>query len=281
MIEPILVLAILFAAALHATWNALVKSGGDRLIVLAAVNLVGFIIGGVGIHLLPLPAPASWPYLALSAVLHTGYYAVLLKAYRHGDLSHVYPLARGSAPLWITLGAALFLGEVLPPTAIVGISLACGGIMYLSFEGGPPWAGNRPATTYAFVTGAFIAAYSLADGMGVRLAESAPSFILWLSFLDGWPIALFAIITRRGQFAAYLSREWRYCLGGGVSAMVAYGLVIYAMSASALGAVSALRETSVIMAALIGVFFLRERASRFRVVAAGFVCLGVITLNLA
>ncbi len=272
---------VLLAAVLHATWNALVKIGGDRLIVLASVNTVAAIAGLFMIPLAPAPNPESWPYLALSVAVHSGYYFFLLKAYQSGDFSHVYPLARGCAPLMVLLGGAWVAGEYLPPMAITGIGIASIGIASLAFDGGAPWRRDPRPLLYAVATGVTIASYTVVDGVGVRLSGSPLGYIGWLFAIDGLPIALVALHLRRGLVRPYLRNEWPHCVGAGLASIGAYGLVIYAMNSGALAAVSALRETSVIIAAAIGTFALGERFGRRRIILAAIVTAGIVLMHSA
>ena len=272
--------AVMTAAMLHATWNALVKSGGDRLLVLAAVNAAGGLAGLVLVLTAELPPAAAWPWLLTSVVLHCGYYFFLVQAYSVGDLALVYPMARGTAPLLVTGGAALLADEVLPAGAMTGVTLACAGIISLAFEDGPPWRRDARALWYALATSGFIASYTVVDGIGVRAAGAAPGYIGWLFLLDALPISLLALVRRPGMIRPFLRRErWR-CLGGGLASMIAYGLVIWAMSLGAMGMVSALRETSVLFAVLIGVVLLGERLTLQRVIAAVTVCTGVAMMHI-
>lgn len=272
-------IAVLVAALLHAVWNALVKSGGDRLLTLAAVNSTGALAAIPLVMLADLPAPASWPWLLLSSLLHCGYYFFLIKAYSAGDLAHVYPLARGTAPLLVTGGAALLADEYLPGLGVVGIVVASAGIVSLAFEGGPPWRRDSRALWFALATSLFISGYTVVDGIGVRLADSPLGYIGWLFLIDGLPLAIYALWRRAGVIRPFLRRErWR-CLGGGLASMVAYGLVIWAMSLGAMGMVSALRETSVLFAVLIGIFMLGERLTLRRLAAAAAVCAGVALMH--
>ncbi len=271
---------VLLAALLHATWNALVRAGGDRLVVLAGVNFTGVLVGASLLPLLPLPQPGAWPFLALSVIFHTGYYFYLLHAYDRGELIQVYPLARGTAPLLIVGGGYWFAGEVLTGWGMLGVVIASIGIVSLSFERGLPWR-RGGAVMPALITSAWIAAYSITDGLGGRAAGDVLSYICWLSFLDGWPIALYTVYRRRGRLWGCLRSRWSYCVAGGLSSMTAYGLVIYAMSLGAMGMVSALRETSVIMAAVIGVLFLGERFTAVRGVAVVLVATGVVLMRAA
>ena len=272
---------VLLAALLHASWNALVKVGGDRLVLLAIANGTGALICLVVVPFVSVPLAASWPFLLASAALHTGYYFVLIRAYQVGDLSHVYPLARGVSPLLVAAAAAAFANEVLGAWAMLGVVLACAGIVSLAFEGGPPWRGNPRPLVYALGTALFIAAYTLADGLGVRRAGGALGYIAWLFVLDGFPIMAIAWSLRRGQMVRGLGREWRKGCASGALQFGAYGLVIWAMSLGPMAAVSALRETSVIFAALIGAFLLRERLAGLRIGAAVMVAAGVIVMRLA
>ena len=183
--DPTLVLVVLFAAALHAGWNALIKIRGDRLVVMAVVTLAGSLVSLLAVFLLPLPDPASWPLLALTIVLHTGYHLFLPRAYDHGDLGQVYPIARGSAPLLVALGAFLLAGETLSLLTTLGVFCLAAGVMSLAFEGRGGLRGSPKAVLYALLTGSIIASYTLVDGLGVRQAGSILAFAAWLTVLDG------------------------------------------------------------------------------------------------
>jgi drug/metabolite transporter (DMT)-like permease len=271
---------VLLAALFHATWNALVKTSGDRLSVLAMVNGCSAIIAIVMLPFVDVPARESWAYLFASIVLHTGYYLFLVEAYRVGDLSHVYPLARGLSPLLVAGAAVVFAGELLPAAAFFGVVLACAGIVSLSFDGGPPWRNDARPLLFALGTAAFIASYTIVDGIGVRRAGTVAGYVAWLFALDAILIILIAWFIRRREFRWTIRSEWKKGAAGGVLALTAYGLVIWAMSISAMAAVSALRETSVIFAALIGTILLKERFGLLRVGSAIMVAAGVVLMNL-
>ena len=213
-----------------------------------------------------------------SAVFHTGYYFYLLKAYEHGELVQVYPLARGTAPLLITAGGYLFAGESLGYLALCGILLASVGIISLSLEGRGRRGASNQAVMAALITSCWIAAYSVTDGLGGRSAGNILSYICWLAFIDGWPILLYTLYRRGVAMPCYFIQHWRYCACGGMFSITAYGLVIFAMSLGAMGMVSALRETSVIMAALIGVWFLKEKISPIRISSVILVTVGVLLM---
>lgn len=281
-LEPTLMALVLLAAMAHAGWNAMVKASGQRGAVFTVLLLTGGAFGLVGVIVFPLPAPEAWFYLILSAVVHYGYYGFLLLAYRYGDLSHVYPLARGSAPLMVAGGAWVMAGEQLGPVGVAGLVLASGGIMSLAFENGLPRDHAAKAVFFAIGTGTLIAAYTVVDGLGVRASEAPISYIAWLNVLEALPISLWLIARRPASFTGLSGRSWRQGIFGGVLAMSAYGLVIYALSLGAMAHISALRETSVLFAALIGTLILRETSVRpgRRIAAAGLVSAGIVTLQL-
>lgn len=280
-LEIEVVALVLAAAFLHACWNACVKVGGDRLATLAVVNGAAALIGALALPFVGNPEPESWPNLAASVVLHAAYYFFLVQQYRVGDLSHVYPLARGLSPLLIAGAAALFAGESLAPLAWLGICVASLGIVSLAFEGGPPWRRDPRPVLFATGTAVCIAAYSVVDGLGARAAGSAFAYVAWLHLLNGVPTTAWACIARRGRARAALKAEFAKGVTGGALQAVAYGAAVWAMSVTALGAVSTLRETSVIFAAAIGALALGERFGGRRIAAAALVAAGVIVLNAA
>lgn len=270
---------VLLAAVLHAVWNGMVKASTDRAIVLALISLGHVIFGAVLAVFVPFPAAASWPFIAISTLIHWGYYYLLYHSYRLGDLSQVYPIARGIAPVLVALGAQFAVGEVLPLGAWLGILMVSSGIMLLSKRAVLSATATK-ATGTALATGVFIASYSIADGMGVRVAESALGYIAWLFIAEVFVVGF--IFWRRGREMLIVNRSvWVAGMVGGLVSAIAYGLVIYAKSLTLLGLVSTLRETSVIFAALIGVLFLGERPWKPRILAAGIVLSGVILMAMS
>ena len=272
---------VLLAAFLHAAWNALVKAGHDRLVVLTVANATGIFVSLLIVPFVSLPLPASWPFLLASALLHTGYYFFLIHAYGVGDLSHVYPLARGLSPMLVALLAALVANEVPSTLGVMGVVLACIGIASLAFDSGPPWRGDKRPLAYAAGTAIFIAAYTLADGMGVRRAGEPLSYIVWLMLIDGIPIVCFTAFARRRTLVGAIAVSWRTGVSSGALQFLAYALVIWAMSLGAMASVSALRETSVIFAAFIGAIVLKERVGVLRIVAAVLVASGIVLMRMA
>ena len=270
---------VLFAAFLHAFWNAVVKGAGDKTLVLGLIAL-GHVVPGIAlVALAPAPDFASAPYIIASTIIHWGYYALLNVAYRTGDLSIVYPIARGLAPVLIALGAQIWVGERLPGLAWAGILCVSGGIMVLTrgvFNSGVHVMGLAAA----FGTAIIVASYSIVDGVGVRLSGSAIGYIGWL-FTAELIVAIFIFSTRWDRLRAMSPRTIWLGLFGGVVSGSAYGLVLYAKTLAPLGIVSALRETSVIFAAMIGVMWFGEGPKRNRLLAATIVACGIVLIGVA
>jgi drug/metabolite transporter (DMT)-like permease len=269
--------AVLVAAVLHACWNALLKGVEDRLATVVLLDLTGMVAAGLAVPLVAAPAPASRGLLALSVAFHVGYELLLLLAYRGGDLSQVYPVARGTAPLLVAAYAGLVLGERLAPVQLAGLGGVCAGLLVLVEAGqGTRW---QAAVGPALATGVCIAAYTVADGLGVRRAGTVPGYVAWLFLLHGLPIPLVALAVRRRELAARLRRHLGPGAAAGLLSVAAYGLVLWAQRRGALAVVAALRETSVLVAALIGTLVFGERFGRRRVLAAALLAAGIVALN--
>ncbi len=282
-LQPHLVALVLLAAITHATWNALVKtSGDDRFLTMVFVVGVGTVLGTPLIPFIPLPHPDSWPYLMASTLLHSAYYVILIMAYRIGDLSQVYPLARGSAPLLVALLGAYFAGETLNFGGMVGVGLVSVGIVSLMFVGGIPRGEAQKPIFLALGTSVFIASYTIVDGLGVRLAGPPWGYILWLNIFQGIPFIIAAYFLRhRHDVNGFFERRWKTGLAGGMLATAAYGLVLYALSQGAMAYVVAMRETSVLFVAVIGSLILKETFGKVRIIAAMVIVTGLITFQLS
>jgi drug/metabolite transporter (DMT)-like permease len=269
---------VMSAAVLHALWNALVKAAGDRGLILALIATGHVILGGIAALFLPLPEPASWPYIAASTVIHWLYYFLIFHAYRMADLSLVYPISRGIAPVLVGMGGAFWLGEVLPGQAWAGVIAVSLGVVLVAWRSMFSRAAS-PSVLIALATGATIAAYSVVDGAGVRLSGGSLSYIAWLFLLEVF-VVLWLVSRRRLAFLQMGVRAWLVGLAGGLASATAYGLAIHAKTLAPVGLVSALRETSVVIAAAIGVIWLGERPWRPRVLAAMIVAAGVALIAL-
>jgi drug/metabolite transporter (DMT)-like permease len=269
--------AVLGAALLHAAWNALLKSGRDPLLDTALVACAGSVLGLLLALAVPPPEPAAWPYIAVSSVVHLGYYTALAGAYKAGDLSHGYPIMRGVAPLLVAAVSWLWLGEVLSPTAWAGVLLICGGVLSLGMAGG---GANRRATAWALACALIIAVYTLADGAGVRVSGGADRYVVWLFVFQGIPFTLAVLALKRGALLAHARHHWPRALGGAVLSGVSYGIALWAMTRAPVAIIAALRETSVIFAALLGAWLLKEGHLKERLAGAAAVLAGLIALKL-
>lgn len=275
--------AVLAAALMHAGWNAVVKVGLDRF---SSVLLLALVQSGLALALLPffpLPAPASWPWLAASALLHTGYKLFLIRAYAHGDLGQVYPLARGTAPLIVALAGAALLGETLTPAKGLAVAAIGLGVVLMSTEkaAGPAAVPSTPrkALAWALGTAAFTAAYTLVDGAGARLSGTASGFTLWMFVGDGLGMVAAALGARGAGSLVRLLPAWRSGLAAGALSLGSYWIAIWAFTKAPIALVAALRETSVLFAMLIAVFLLGERAGPRRWGAAALVTAGVALIR--
>lgn len=276
-LTPAVTLAVLGAALLHAAWNALIKSGREPLLDTALIALAGTVVALPLLALVTPPDPAAWPYLAASVAVHLAYYTALAGAYQAGDLSHGYPIMRGVAPLLVAAASVAWFGEALSPAAWAGVLLICGGVLSLGMAGG---GASRRATAWALANAAIIALYTLADGAGVRLAGSALGYVVWLNLLMGLPFGLAVLAIRRGGLLRHAKAHWRRGLAGAVLSALSYGIALWAMTRAPVAVVAALRETSVIFAALIGVWFLGEGHLKARVTGAVVVLAGLVALKL-
>jgi len=267
----------LTAAFLHALWNALVKSSGDRMAVLGLISFGHVLLGLVLITQVQVPASGAWPYLAATTFIHFSYYFLLYHAYRLGDLSHVYPIARGVAPVLVALSAQVLAGEFLPPQAWLGIFTVSLGTLLLSLTR-PTSKIPRLVVLVSLATGGVIASYSLVDGLGVRVSQSPLGYIAWLFVLEVF-VSIFVFARRRHAVEKLPRKTIILGIFGGIISATAYGMVIYAKSFSPLGLVSSLRETSVVFASLIGILWLKERPWRPRIFAAFVVVGGVFLIG--
>jgi len=273
---PSVLLAVLFGALLHASWNVLVKRQPDKLLATAGIYLGSGLIAALCLPWLPLPAPAAWPYLGASTVAEVSYGVLLARAYRAGDLSHAYPLMRGAPPLIVALGGYVLARESLSGWACAGIALVSVGILSLiANHTRAPGAATRLALTNALV----IACYTLIDGLGVRASGQPLSYILWLFLLTSlawlfWSV-LFAPPTRR----AALLRDLPRGIAGGAFSLGSYGIALWAMTRAPIAAVAAVRETSIVFGVLLGRWVLKERITPARAVAALMVTIGVYLIR--
>lgn len=276
--SPIVIGLALFAAIMHATWNAFLRSGADRLWTVTVMSFSGTVVAIPFAFLFPLPASAAWPYIALSSVLQVGYTFFLVAAYRQGQLGQVYPIVRGTAPLLVTLGSFLLTGLQPTPLQLLGVTLVAAGIMSLAL--GKSRASGI-SILLAFTTGVIVASYGTVDSIGVHVAEHAGAYAAWV-FIGYGTLLPIAFLVARGRLVIdFRAVETRKALGGGIVALFAYTLVVLAFSLGPPGPITALRETSVVFAILIGWLFLGEKLTTGRIIAGLVVAAGAILLGLA
>lgn len=276
---PTIFFAVIFAAALHASWNALVKGGGDKVIAMNAVVVGQGIAGLITLAFVPMPGWDGLTFILVSVALHIGYQLFLLEGYKLGDLSQVYPIARGIAPLIVTVTLVGFLGETLARMEMIAIALIVFGVMSMSFARQSDGLRNSKAAMFAACTGCFIAAYSIVDGYGGRASESAVGFYAIVAIING---VLFPILTKATLNAGLgkTMKAWRTILIGGGASFSAYAIVVYAFTQSSIALVTALRETSIVFAMLIGVLALGEKMSIAKTLSAMTALGGAILLRL-
>jgi drug/metabolite transporter (DMT)-like permease len=270
-------LAVLVAAVTHATWNAIAHGIKDQTLAFALIGVGGIIVAIPLIIVTALPRPDCWPYLLASIVIHIFYNLLLMRCYRLGEFGQVYPLARGTSPLVVTILAAVFVHEHLAWPQIAGVLVVSAGLAALVLAGRRP---GRAAFLAAVGTGLTIAAYTTVDGVGVRLSASPVGYIGWLMLLESLCVPMFALLRRRDVLLKQPRRILLSGLAAGALAVLAYGLVLWAQTRGALAPIAALRETSVIFGAIIGTLIFREPFGRSRVAATVLVVAGILMLNI-
>jgi phosphonate utilization associated putative membrane protein len=283
------VLAVLFGALLHASWNTLIKSSGDHELDTALVHFLGGLVALPVMLWLGPPPPAAWPYIGASLVVHVGYYITLAGAYKHGELGMTYPIMRGSAPLMVALLSGVVLGEFPSPMAWVGVLGVTLGVAMVGLSHPGEALHHRRALAYALANAVVIMTYTLIDGQGVRIATGegshALAYVMLLFVLDGLPYPAL-VLWRRGRAAhpaivAYAKRRWLLAILGGAASIGSYAIALWAMTRAPVAAVSALRETSVLFATLMGAWLLKERLGPQRLLGAVVIVAGVIALRFA
>ncbi|MFC7896423.1 EamA family transporter [Streptomyces sp. NPDC057381] len=272
---PLVTGAVLLAAVTHAAWNAIAHRITDKLTGFALISGGGMLIGLALLPFTAFPQAGAWPYLLLSAAIHIAYYALLMRSFRLGDFGQAYPIARGSAPLLVTVLAAAFAHEVPDGWAAAGIVVSCAGLTGVALWGlrgrRPDWA----AIGAALATGATIAVYTVVDGLGVRAAGSSLGYIAWLMAVQGTVLPAYFLYRHRAGAWPLLRPHVRLGLLGAVLSVAAYALVLWAQTRAELAPIAALRESSILVGAAIGALFFKERFGAPRIAAAGLLVVGI------
>jgi len=268
---------IMLGAALHATWNAVVKGGDNKLLTTCMIASIASLIASTVIPFLELPAKESWPFIGASVILQVVYFVLVASTYRIADMSQTYPIMRGTAPLLVATASVGLLSESLSSFAWLGIAIICIGILSMAAA---PSIGQRKGMLLALVNAAVIAGYTLIDGVGVRKSGAPTAYTLWIFLLTGLALAVWAFAVRRREFCRYLARHWRPGVIGGFGTVVSYGLALWAMTAAPIATVSALRETSILFGVVISALVLKERLTGRRIMAACIIASGAMVLRL-
>ena len=283
------VLAVLAGAVLHAAWNALVKSSGDKPLDTALVHGLGALVALPFALAVGLPTLAAAPFIAASLVVHIGYYIALAGAYQHGEMGMTYPIMRGTAPLLVALGSGAVLSETPSAAAWLGICGITFGVALVGLAHPGEALHHRKALAFALGNACCIACYTFIDGLGVRAENRAGgsvwNYVLWLFALDGFAYPLLVWWQRnaeeRRSIVVYARRRWPLAALGGSASMGSYSIALWAMTQAPIASVAALRETSVLFAVALSTMLLKERFGVQRALGAGVIVLGVVALRLA
>ncbi|HEQ1859177.1 TPA: EamA family transporter [Providencia alcalifaciens] len=275
-------LSVLFAAFCHASWNALVKFGNDRFFGLVMIAVFSGILTIPALFWFGLPSPDAVPWLALSVLFHIGYIYFLSQAYNHGDLSQIYPISRGSAPLITALLSIVLFNESLPFMSFVGIIFIISGVVAIAFAGRKFSLNIKgKALIFALCTAFFTACYTLSDGYGARASQDPVVYTLWLFLLNGAVLAIPGVMKYKSSLLHGFRQYWRSGLLGGLMQLISYGIAIWAMSQAPIVLVAAIRETSVLFAMFLSIVFLKEKFNGMRVLACIVILLGVLLAKLS
>jgi drug/metabolite transporter (DMT)-like permease len=274
-------LAVLFAAFCHASWNAMIRLRGDKLVSVTLLVTAAGIMVMPGLFFVPVLRAEAWPYLTASALIHVGYNTCLALAYHHGELTRVYPLVRGSAPLTTPIVSLLFLDEAVERAEAIGIVVVAAGIMALALDRGwRPLLAQPQTLIYAAITSLCITAYTLSDGLGARAAGNAHHYVIWLFTLDMLPMLAMVLLIKRRAFVEAAKENWVAGVAGGALSLVAYWIVIWAFTVAPIPIVAALRETSILFALLIGMLWLGEKVTPMRAASIALVLCGLALMRL-
>ena len=283
-------LIVLFGALLHAAWNAMIKSTSDKQLATALIHVLGGAVALPLVLLAGLPPQAALPYLAASIIIHIGYYIALAGAYQHGDLGLTYPIMRGLAPLLVAIASGIVIGEQLSAAGWLGVAGISLGVLLVGLSRAVFAQGaHRSAIGFALCNAVIIAIYTVVDGLGVRVAVQQGGnplqYVALLFLLDGFPYFVLVMRQRKGQQRAdawtYMRAHWPLALLGTVASLGSYGIALWAMTQAPVAAVAALREVSVLFAALLGAIFLKESFGLQRGAGTLLIVGGIAALRLA
>lgn len=269
---------VLFAAALHATWNAIIKAGTDTFLTTVLVTAFSAFWAVPLLPFLPMPHVSSWPYIFVSAILQIIYFILVARTYRVADMSQTYPLMRGTAPIIVALFGTFFLEEKLAFFTWVGVIIICTGILINLKKIN---SNNQKGIKIALLNAFIIAGYTLVDGKGVRVSGSAIAYTLWIFLLTGLSILIWALINHYERLKNYTPNNWHLGMIGGIGTIASYALALWAMTIAPIAIIAALRESSILFATLISLFMLKEKISRTRILSSVIIVIGAFFLRLS
>lgn len=282
MLEPAAFFLVLLSAAMHAGWNLIAKLGNDRLLAMAVIKAPNIVLSVALVAWAGWPARESWPFLAASAAINAFYFHFLIRAYQSGDLGVAYPVARGVAPLLVMVLSGVVMAEIPSAAGVVGVLLISGALFALAARGGAdPTGKHRTTILWAIAVGLTIAAYTMVDGLGGRASGNVIGYVAALNIFTGLWVCGAALAQRPTAFAHALRARWRKGVVGGAMMLLSYLIVVYAMTLAPMAQVAALRETSVIFAALLGTMFLHEPLGRLRITIAAVVAAGIALIAIS
>ena len=278
--DPIVFTAVILASFFHATWNGMVKKHSNKVTALSAVILGHVPMSIIAIIFLPMPSFKSLPYIIASAFIHQGYNWFLLKSYNLGDLTKVYPIARGFGPIIATIISIFFLGLLISKASVISISLVCVGIITIGLFGYKV-INNLKIVKYSLITGFFIGLYSIIDGYGARVSLSAISYMSWGFILSSILFPILLKINKYDNIFKNIINDGKaiFWIGGSISYLV-YGIVIWGFTKAPIPMVSALRESSIVFAIFIGFFFLNEKINLAKLISITLIFVGVVGLKM-
>lgn len=271
---------VLFAALLHAGWNVIVKSNSDRLVSLTVLQTFMAVMGFAMVLVFGFPGHQVWPWAVASGVLHLGYNLFLVRAYRHADLSVVYPIARGAAPLMTLLGSYFFTQDHVGLWMGASVVILVAGLMLTGLGKKSPGA-DPHALYYALGTACWIAAYTLVDGIGARHSGNALGFAGVLFVFDGLFILVAALAMRGKSLLRGFAENWQMGIVGGAASCTAYGIAVWAMTKAPIASVAALRETSIVFVLFFSARLLKESLGWQRIVGGVMIVAGASLLRFA
>lgn len=274
--SPSVFALILFSAALHATWNALIKRATDKLLMTIGVTGSAGAAGLLILPFFPAPAPESWIFIAASGGASVVYFVMVAATYKVADMSLAYPVMRGSAPLIVALAGVPLLGEHLPLSTWIGITVISAGILYMACV---KHEHGSTGLTFALLTACLIALCTLIDAEGARRSQSPAAYTLWIFALTGLALGTWAATARRNEFVCFLKQNWQLSTLAGVGALCSYGTALWAMTMAPVAVVAALRETTVLFGAIIAWSVLKERVGRSRIIAISIIAVGAVILR--